>query len=557
MKDKVPVLGDLPFVGKLFRSGTNLVSTSNARQRIYQKLHSIRLESVKFDDLPLNQVLEQIMKEALRRDPEKKGINIIINSLANPEGAAPTLDPATGLPMAGVQGDINTTTIKIDPKLYDVTLGQALDIIVKVADRPIKYSVEDYGVFFALRGQEAPVLHTRWYKLANTFMRGLQEVTARDFGSSAGPAQRNNQALPPSLGQGPGQKEPAVGDFHGRGDFLTTPSPSEIVGDSLRTYFRTKGVTLDPPKSIILSDRLGRLMVRATLEELDVIEQAVAVLNTAPPQVHIEVKFCEVPESQAFDFILQPTTTTNKADTNAAFATRTGVLTPEQYRHVIRALEQRQGVTFLAAPNVTTPTGRQAQLKTVEVKTIVTGFDASAIVPAEPGKPPGPQLLTEQFELGPVVDIVPSVAPDRRTIHMTVIAGLIEFVGYDHEGATELWNQFEFAGVRAIQPEPPRPVFRERQAVSRATLWDGQTLVLASRDATLKSVRSKRLAALPEALVSDLSRRSFGTQGTRKKSLLVFLTPTIVDPAGNAIHTDADLPERTKSVPSQLPPPRN
>jgi hypothetical protein len=220
---------------------------------------------------------------------------------------------------------------------------------------------------------------------------------------------------------------------------------------------------------------------------------------------------------------------------------------------------RRQGTLAVwrrACRRLPTPTDRQAQLKTVNVKTIVTGFDPSAKALAEPGKPPEHPLLSQQFELGPVLDIVPSVAPDRRTIRMTVIAGLIEFVGYDHEGATALWDEFEFAGVRAIQSEPPRPVFREHQAVSSATVWDGQTLVLASRDATLKSVRSKRLAALPEALVSDLARRGFGTQGTPKKSVLVFVTPTIIDPAGNAVHTDADIPERTNSVPSQLPPPR-
>ncbi len=304
-------------------------------------------------------------------------------------------------------------------------------------------------------------------------------------------------------------------------------------------------------------------MVRATLADLDVIEQAVQVLNTAPPLVVIEVKFCEVPEEllSAPGLKLQPSTTaTNGAGTNVVLSTLTSVLTPEQSRNVIRALEQKKDVTFVAVPRVITPTGRQAQIKTVEVKTIVTGLDLSTNVPAEPGKPPEHPPISEQFEFGPVVDIVPSVAADGRTIYMTVIAGLKEFAGYV-SGENDLWDYVESEGANPAPPrpppKPPRPIFRERQAMSRATLWDGQTLVLASRDVLLKSGRKLNLTELPETLVKDLLRRGFGTPGSSKQAILIFLTPTIVDPAGNAIHSDAELPARTNSVPPQTTQPLN
>src|SRR6185503_17959781 len=167
------------------------VYTSNARQKIFQKLSTIRLDKVKFDAIPLNQVLENIKKDATSRDPDKKGINIIVSQTADPPaaGATPAIDPATGLPVAGAgagaEADITATTVKIGPELNDVTLGQVLDIIVKVADRPIKFSIEDYRILFSLRGQEAPVLHTRWYKIdPNTFLHGLQGVVALDFGGA-------------------------------------------------------------------------------------------------------------------------------------------------------------------------------------------------------------------------------------------------------------------------------------------------------------------------------------------------------------------------------------
>ena len=42
----------------------------------------------------------------------------------------------------------------------------------------------------------------------------------------------------------------------------------------------------------------------------------------------------------------------------------------------IHALEQRQGVDVLTAPEVTTESGRQAQMQAEDVQTIVTGTSA-------------------------------------------------------------------------------------------------------------------------------------------------------------------------------------
>jgi Flp pilus assembly secretin CpaC len=187
----------------------------------------------------------------------------------------------------------------------------------------------------------------------------------------------------------------------------------------------------------------------------------------------------------------------------------------------------------------------------------VTGLDLPTNAPAEPGKLPEHPLISEQFEFGPVVDIIPSVAADRRTISMRVIAGLKEFAGYV-SGENDYWDYVESEGANPAPPrpppKPPRPIFRERQAMSSATLWDGQTFVLASREVTFKTAKAISLIELPKELAKDLVRRRLGTKGSETKALLVFVTPMIVDPAGNAIHTDADLPARTNSVPSLLPP---
>ncbi len=52
-------------------------------------------------------------------------------------------------------------------------------------------------------------------------------------------------------------------------------------------------------KSVFYNDRLGLLLVRATLQDLDIIEAAIQVLNLTPDQITIEAKFVEIGQDDA------------------------------------------------------------------------------------------------------------------------------------------------------------------------------------------------------------------------------------------------------------------
>ena len=84
---------------------TNLVFTSKGRQIIKSKLECIHLDSVKWDGLPLSEVIINLNDEARKRDPERRGINFIINNNVDTAAQAvvpgvTAIDPATGLPAA-------------------------------------------------------------------------------------------------------------------------------------------------------------------------------------------------------------------------------------------------------------------------------------------------------------------------------------------------------------------------------------------------------------------------------------------------------------------------
>ncbi len=129
------------------------------RQVISNKLDRIRLNTVRYDGLPLSEVVINLRDEAMKRDPDKKGINFLINP-NTPPAITPVMalvlgpdgNPVPAPPPEAV--DINAIMVKINPPLNDVRLVDVLDAVVKVAERPIRYSVEDYGVVFSLQGSE-------------------------------------------------------------------------------------------------------------------------------------------------------------------------------------------------------------------------------------------------------------------------------------------------------------------------------------------------------------------------------------------------------------------
>jgi hypothetical protein len=181
-------------------ANTNIVHTGAGREVIYTKLDRIHLDAVAWaDGLPLSEVIRFLTEQSRLRDPDKKGVNFNFNpnveqAAAGGPGAAglptPQINQTTGLPEtpAGGAGEtIDPSTINVKLTLNDVSLQDALNAIVIMADRPIKYSVEDWGVVFSTKptGPEPPQLEMRIFKVdPNTFYQGLQSVSTFTFGSA-------------------------------------------------------------------------------------------------------------------------------------------------------------------------------------------------------------------------------------------------------------------------------------------------------------------------------------------------------------------------------------
>ncbi len=313
---------------------SNIVYTSKGRQRIRRLLDEMHLPSVTYQNVRLAEVLSRLSVEIKERDPEKRGFDLLVFS----EVPQAPIDPATGLPVAtghliGPGENLlqwENRNIRIDPPLRNVTLRTALDAICQVAELPISYSVEDYAVVF-LPGDRPRSLHTRTY---NTD----RDAFLKHFGLQWSP-------------------DPAT----------LIPPPSEMnvqrqfIG-TLREFLAEAGVDLEPPKAIFWNDRLGRLMVRATLEDLDVIQRSLGKFTVPVRQVLLEVKVAEFRgDAVGIRSALGIELNDKK------------IITDPQYRMIHRALEFRDQVAVLGPQRAVVLSDHQTlfQLPTVET----TGLD--------------------------------------------------------------------------------------------------------------------------------------------------------------------------------------
>lgn len=354
------------------------------------------------------------------------------------------------------------------------------------------------------------ILFTRVYKLDP--LSFLEEI-------------RRAMATPVSTVSGSPDFRLAVRDFFTRAGVFSTNSTNIAVDASPES--ESNG------RALLFNDQTGQLLVRATLDELETLEQALQRVQPIRSQVLVEIKFVELEEGALRTLGLesmpksegpQPQmTVTNRTGvlvvpdgaTNInLFAAETlrgvgrvregslGILTDAQFRTVLRAIKEQPGANLLAAPGVITLSGRQARIEIADLRNIVTG-----VIIGERNT-----FTTSAIPVGPSIDVIPHVSSDGRQIQMALIPGLTAFLGYDTPGP-----YMPSTGGGIIVPKP-LPRFHISQTLVSALVPDGQTLVLGGFEG--------------EAPPAD--QAAF----VRPKQVVVFVTPTLVDSAGNRVNSD-------------------
>jgi general secretion pathway protein D len=88
--------------------------------------------------------------------------------------------------------------------------------------------------------------------------------------------------------------------------------------------------------------------------------------------------------------------------------------------------------------------------------------------------------------------------------------------------------------------------------VTSCIVWDGQTVVLGGLLAEDVQKFKDKVPVLGDIPFLGRLFRSESTR-TTKKNLLIFVTPTIIDPSGNRVHSSENLPYDPNQLPPQTP----
>jgi Flp pilus assembly secretin CpaC len=310
-------------------------------------------------------------------------------------------------------------------------------------------------------------------------------------------------------------------------------NPAVIVSADARRFITNLGVDLTSPpgKAVFYNDRLGKLFVKATTEDLDVIEMAISKIILARPLIHLKARFIEIPkdfsaiwknEIAASNLIIQASVSTWQStgdNTNSVTTTNAGswwasVLINKDATTQLKYLESGTNAEWLAEPETTVSSGLATQIRATEIQSLIKEkqFQISGPATMEPYSP--------YLETGPILDVIARVSSDGQTINavvkptVTALASNQQLVDLIKTNST---------GTKIL------PVMQHWQAAANVSLWDGQTIVIGG-------------LPVPELHTGHRLPPS-------QRELLIFITLNIVDKAGNRLHSD--LPFSQQGIPSQ------
>ena len=150
-------------------------------------------------------------------------------------------------------------------------------------------------------------------------------------------------------------------------------------------------------------------------------------------------------------------------------------------------------------------------------------------------------------QMGPSLAVLPYVNSDGYTIEMSLVPSITEFLGYEE-------STFEAAvfaaGGNVVRTAQPMPRIRTRTLNVNCVVWDQTVLAVGGLiSETVTTTRDK----VPYFGDLPFVGRVFRGRGrnSKKKNMVIYVKPTIIDPAGNKKNNPSQMPfARTVAPPS-------
>lgn len=271
---------------------------------------------------------------------------------------------------------------------------------------------------------------------------------------------------------------------------------------------------LEQEVTVVGDEKSNRLLVSTSPRYIDAVMQMVRELDTAPPQVVIQVLLAEVTVDSAntwgSDVRLKNIGGSNFSfaglAAGAGVATALGVpnltFATNDFDLILRALEAQGKLQVLSSPHIV---ARNNQVATINVG------DNIAIVQSVERTPQGGTVAdVKREDLGIKLNVTPSISPDGF-----VRMDLIPEIQTLSQRTTQISEDFA------------APVINKRTLQTTVTVKDGQTVVLGGLMQTTQDERRTKVPILGDfPVVGSLFRSTQKTDA--KTELLMIVTPRVI-----------------------------
>ncbi len=527
-KTVTPLIPRVATGGKSEKLNENIIK-DDVDSAINRKLKEIIIDHIEFEDVTIPTVVKYLKQRSKDRDPEKVGVNIFLrlsNGVPGEGAVAEGEAPAEGGAAAASNA---TVTMVVD----DIPLGEAIRYICRAAN--LKSRVEKYAVVIASQDVPLDEVETRIYPL---------EKEALDI-------------------IGGGEKE------------------------AVKTYFEKRGIGFPVGAKIVYDDRISRLIVTNTPDNLIKIEDIIREMNVVDPQVLIQAKFVEVTlndlEELGFDYVVAKnwnnaitrdgvSTAANPARSNSAVTmqpnptsigdgaigrqasvnvrnaynnpTAYGLTStrPDEmfgynkragsyfYSVDVHAVDQADSADVLSTPRVTTMNGQEAVIRMITDYYYPTSWnDAQVAVSGDNSIfTSSTPTFGDPTDEGIILRVTPNVDADHYTITLQMNPVVQQRTG---------WTDYSYSITMGVDPYTNTlimPEIEARTVETTVSCYDGETIVLGG---ILKDTTTTVDDGYPILCDLPLVGRMFQTKGknSTKTNLLMFLTCRLVNPDGSPI----------------------
>jgi type II secretory pathway component GspD/PulD (secretin) len=331
---------------------------------------------------------------------------------------------------------------------------------------------------------------------------------------------------------------------------------------ALKTFLDDESV---PGSSFQIFQDRNLMVVKASLNQLRLVEKLLTEFDRIPQQVLIEARFITIAQSDLFELgvefpqvsvtggekkiVLDSASSTFADFTNQSTGGNielSGILDNFNYQMILHALQKQGSSRTLSAPRITALNNQNARIRKGDKLYYFEDYDLETSGGDNPSTRLVPSGSPQELELGITLDVHPIIASDGKTIMLALSPAVKTFLGWeDFESSSDDSDTTSTDTTSTTSQGLIRlPKLNETQITTTVAVQSGETVVLGGM---VENVSSRSVSKVPILgdlpLLGGLFRRVENSD--EPEHLLIFVTAKLVGPDGRFVQYAEQIPPQS------------